>query len=68
MRNPIVALFTVCAVALAYAPAAQATGKRIHKTSPELVILHPIRGYAFVHCQYGPGHPPLYPPVKSCSG
>jgi hypothetical protein len=68
MRNPITALFAICAVALAQAPAAQATGKRIHKISAESVMVHPIRGYELERCHYGPGHPPLYPPVKSCSG
>jgi hypothetical protein len=66
MKNPVVPL-AICAVALALAPAAQASGKRVHKAFDEFAIIHPMPGYPLVRCHYGHGHPPLYPPVKYCS-
>jgi hypothetical protein len=68
MRNLTVALLMICVVALALTPAAQATGKRIHKAFSDIGIIHPIPDLGLVRCQYGPGHPPLYPPIKYCSG
>jgi hypothetical protein len=66
MRSATVVLLTMCAVALA--PAAQASGKRVHKPIAEFGIFNPIPGYGLVQCHYGHGHPPLYPPVKYCTG